>query len=100
MPFQTGLTHEVIRAVEAKKHAEVLPDTKIMAGFSGAHFIHARNAPNATVVDQSSFVLIHFTPTHMHPTCLVERFVRLRAELVARQLIAGCRRAQCKVVGG
>jgi hypothetical protein len=50
MPFQTGLTHEVIHVVEAEKHVEMLAGTEVMADIAGAHFVHAHNTSNATVL--------------------------------------------------
>jgi predicted RNA binding protein YcfA (HicA-like mRNA interferase family) len=59
MPFQTGLTREVIHVVEAEKHVEMLPGTEIMADIAGAHFVHAHNAPNATVLVPQPTADIH-----------------------------------------
>jgi hypothetical protein len=59
MPFRTGLTHEVIHVVEAEKHVEVLPGTKITADIAGAPFVHAHNAPNATVLVPQPTADIH-----------------------------------------
>lgn len=44
------MTPEVIHVIEAEKHIEMLPGTEIMADIGGAHFVHAHNAPNATVL--------------------------------------------------
>jgi hypothetical protein len=56
---------------------------------------------DAEKVDDSSFVLVRSTPTHMHSTGLAEIFVYVfGVELVVRQLIEGCRGAERKVVGG
>jgi hypothetical protein len=54
-----ALTREVIHVVEAETHVEMLPHTEIMADIAGAHFVHAHNAPNATILVPQPTTDIH-----------------------------------------
>jgi len=59
MAFQPGLTPEVVHAVEMEKHVEMLPGTELMADIMGVHFVHAHNAPDATVLVPQPTADIH-----------------------------------------
>jgi hypothetical protein len=55
----SGVLYEVIHVVEAEKHVEMLPGTEIMADIAAAHFVHAHNTPNATVLVPQPIADIH-----------------------------------------
>jgi hypothetical protein len=56
---QTALILEVIHVLEVEKHVEMLPGTEIIADIARARFVHAPNAPNATVLVPQPTTNIH-----------------------------------------
>lgn len=42
--------HDLVERIERETHVEILPGTEVMADIAGAHFIHAHNSTNSTVL--------------------------------------------------
>jgi hypothetical protein len=41
---------DIAQTIEKERHVELLPGTEVMTDIGSVHFVHAHNAPNATVL--------------------------------------------------
>jgi hypothetical protein len=87
---------DIVQTVEKERHVELLPGTEIMTDIGGVHFVHAHNAPNATVLVPQPTSNIH-DPLVMFPSVPVwaqDLLTDISEELVSN--VESCRHVHAR----